>query len=326
MSKIIDVVLHMEFDYSEDVNPNNEEGWWHLASFNSRHTCFRDPLDFFDGSRDGGPCPNGEWAGKFDEGKAYVVSRYDHSQVSWGLPSEVHQCQWDTASVAGVVYWSGEDKEFQVDEEQRLEQVRGFLNSFTDWSNGACFWFDLRGCGRKSDLPIEDNPSCGGIIGDKWMKECVKEELKDQYRVVRMSGEAAQCFEISDFDWGWPPVVEGEDEDEEEPEIMDETEQREVVVCGQRSYEIPQDVAGELKSLRKTMANLVGVLDDEMAVLTIYAANPDFSGPGQAVEIMATWTGNVTVRFSGETIGECLENVVQSMQDVGQKGDDHGTS
>ncbi len=49
---------------------------------------------------------------------------------------------------------------------------------------------------------------------------------------------------------------------------------------------------------------------DECDSVTIFAANPEFNGPNNAIECYGLWTDLIELRFVGDYLLDCLEKAV----------------
>ena len=69
------------------------------------------------------------------------------------------------------------------------------------------------------------------------------------------------------------------------------------------------------------ICDVIGILNqDEGNSVTIFAANPDFSGPNYAIEVAGDWTNWKAIRYGGETVLEALKKAVTDKY----KGDENG--
>jgi hypothetical protein len=71
---------------------------------------------------------------KLKAGLAHIVSCYAHSGEQWGLIGEVHQCQWDTVRIAGLLVWTGKPSELgrKATVEQRTQMARNWLHLYSN--------------------------------------------------------------------------------------------------------------------------------------------------------------------------------------------------
>lgn len=122
-----------------------------------------------------------EIAEQLESGSAFILSCYQHGQVQWGLVGEVHQCRWDTAQVAGILVWEGEEP-LTGDYKTRQSNARNFLSEYTSWANGEVYYVTIEG----EDGEVLD--SCGGFIG--W--SAVEEYAKEQAEAIRGNDEGAE--------------------------------------------------------------------------------------------------------------------------------------
>lgn len=155
---------------SDVESPMDEDCQWTLYSFNSRHSNYRDPEAL-------GLGPLNEFGEvaipslglrrRLHVGTAFIVSYYEHGDCKWGLQGGVPSCPWDSRRVAGLLVWERPIKELGAsalkDAHERYlmrrKYAEGFLESYTAWSNGDCYWYSIE------DAAGETVDSCGGFIG-----------------------------------------------------------------------------------------------------------------------------------------------------------------
>lgn len=189
----MDVKLIIKHDQDTE-SPNTYENW-KLVSFNSRHTSYGDPYDYLlPPDEYGEPVPaNIGIRRKLKTGTAFILSYFEHGNCVWGLKGETHNCQWDTARIAGILFWEGKSKELPKSYEEREEWARSFLKEYTEWCNGNCYYF------RIEDMEENILDSCGGFIGDDGLADDIKGNLSDDYNVVAIEGEASCVIDLEDF-------------------------------------------------------------------------------------------------------------------------------
>jgi hypothetical protein len=152
---------------------------WKPVSFGRRHSNFEHPDNFCLTKR-----ANLGLRRKLQVGLAFWLSYYEHGRCNWSLRGEGHQCRWDSVDVAGILIWTGNPSDLGAKSyEDRAKDARNFLEEYTDWCNGDCYWFSLEGAGLALD-------SCGGFIGTVQLVEAINETLEDGDKVI-VKGEAA---------------------------------------------------------------------------------------------------------------------------------------
>lgn len=114
-----------------------------------------------------------------------LLSCYSHSGESWGLRGEVHQCQFDTAQIAGV--WvpdkcaeenigiltaglSEDGKKLAID-----EYVRNILNEYNCYLSGEVYGISICEYSANRELLSED--SCWNYVGFKFAIEEMRSQV-----------------------------------------------------------------------------------------------------------------------------------------------------
>jgi hypothetical protein len=186
-------ILRVTIDYDPDVeSPCEYDGFKVVTFANHIYTTDEDPWKYL---KDLAPTPRTvALRRKLDTGTAFWLSRFKHSGEQWGLIGEVHQDQWDTARVAGLLLWTDKPKDLGKDYAEREQRARNFMEVYTDWCNGWCYQYaierlqlasedvddpdeldiDLDALGRRT----EDVGGCGGLIGTEHLKSCLLDEFQ----------------------------------------------------------------------------------------------------------------------------------------------------
>lgn len=178
-------ILYQDSDYDHNHMFTDEDGNGKILSL-SRHTSIKE--------REEAKCAMGIYAREDDPEDRIpaapifrVLSCYDHSGEQWGLRGEVHQCQWDTAQIAGV--WVPDkcaeeniDAITERDGKDKNEVIDTYVKRILDTYNkvlagevyGICFaHYDL-------DRNLVNQDACWQYVG--W-KDTV-EEMKSQLGVL----------------------------------------------------------------------------------------------------------------------------------------------
>ena len=166
--------------YDHDVErPDSTYDGWKPISFSRRHNNFVHP-DHYCLSKP----ENIGLRRKLEVGLAFWLSYYEHGLCRWSLRGEGSQCRWDSVDIAGLLIWTGKPSDMGARTyEDRAKDARNFLEEYTDWCNGNCYWFSLEDHQKILD-------SCGGFIGTEPLTEAINEALDDSDRVM-VKGEAA---------------------------------------------------------------------------------------------------------------------------------------
>ncbi len=78
------------------------------------------------------------------------------------------------------------------------------------------------------------------------------------------------------------------------PEIMDETEQMVSIICNQRAYDVPKDVAEEIKSLQQQRATLLITVSGALDIIEDLSKTRDrFLAPGTFDDLTAKITARI---------------------------------
>jgi len=160
--------------------PDSGYDGWKPVSFSCRHSNFEHPDIYRLDRRE-----NIGLRRKLQVGLAFWLSYYEHSLCRWSLRGEGPQCPWDSVHLAGILIWTGKPSGIGARTyADRTNDARNFLEQYTDWCNGSCYWFSLDGAdGKLLDC-------CGGFIGTDQLAEAINEALEEGDS-VRIEGEAA---------------------------------------------------------------------------------------------------------------------------------------
>lgn len=174
-------LLKLTIENDPDTESPNEWDGWKLYSFSNRHNSFKHPDFLLD---ENGNMKIG-YQSKFRAGTAFWLDYFEHGQCSWSLSGEGMQCQWDTARHGGVLIWEQDVSNLGAKSyEDRAKDARVFCETYTDWANGNCYWFELE------TMDGEDVDSSGGFIGDDGLEEAIKESLGKDDLIIEVTGEA----------------------------------------------------------------------------------------------------------------------------------------
>jgi hypothetical protein len=166
--------------YDADAErPESGYDGWKPISFGRRHTNFEHPDAYRLDKRE-----NAGLRRKLDVGLAFWLSYYEHGLCRWSLRGEGPQCPWDAVNMAGILIWSGKPSDIGAKSyAERAQDARLFLEEYTDWCNGECYWFRL----EEDGAPLD---SCGGFIGTGQLGEAINEALTREDQVI-VTGEAS---------------------------------------------------------------------------------------------------------------------------------------
>lgn len=133
----------------------------------------------------------------------WQISCYRHSCESWFLATDrPNSCKWDTRKTAGFLVYKGADPL-----ENPEEAAREMIKEYDLWVNGDCYWYRIeqeRDTGRMrrphacescqcpmipEDPEIEEESSCGGLIGWSYTKETIRDELRAMTERKQISPE-----------------------------------------------------------------------------------------------------------------------------------------
>jgi hypothetical protein len=171
-------ILTIAYDQGAE-GPDSMCDGWKVISFCRRHSNFEHP----DKYRTCKPASLGFYR-KLETGLAFWLSYYEHGLCRWSMRGEGPQCRWDSVDVAGVLLWTSDPAGLGAKTyEDRAADARRFLEEYTEWCNGHCYWFSL-------ETPEQQLESCGGFIGADQLAEAVNEALEDGDQVI-VRGEAA---------------------------------------------------------------------------------------------------------------------------------------
>lgn len=197
--------LAIGYDYDCE-DPISDDGLFKLHMFSSRLNNYSDPdallgcrfesddedSDFFYGC---GEMPtNHEGLGHdYDGPKGFFVSYFEHGMCKYGLAGTMDgmpDLRWDGVKFAGFleVTAEGDLLEWWNDksEDEREAIAAGTLETYTEWANGNCFWYQIESykevrCDQGGIHEIAEDviDSCGGYIGDKWLAEALRDAMPE---------------------------------------------------------------------------------------------------------------------------------------------------
>lgn len=163
--------LKLSIGYDRDAeDPCDMDCSFRLHSFRSDHKnfCDREKLPY---SRIG-------LQSKLRHGTAFTLDYYEHGLCRWSLSGDGPQCRWDTSRNSGLLVWPGKPSELRKTYEERRESAKAFLEEYTDWCNGLCYYFQLS---TETDEPVD---SCFGFIGDDSLIDGLSDVLRADDTVV----------------------------------------------------------------------------------------------------------------------------------------------
>lgn len=158
--------LKIEIRHDDDVaSPCDDCCTWKLYSFNRSHASFADPSRFTP--------PNIGLQRKLKVGLAFWLSYSEHGLCAWSLSSGGINCGWDSVRLAGILVWENKPGDIGAKTlESRREDARNFLEVYTDWCNGTCYYYSI-----EDAVTEEAVASCGGFIGTDHLLDAIMEEL-----------------------------------------------------------------------------------------------------------------------------------------------------
>lgn len=181
--------LTITIGHDHDVeSPCDNDGAWKLYSFNRRHNSFKHPDHFFTENRK----PKSFLGNKMRVGLAFVLGYYEHGLCEWALSGEQQPCDWDSVNVAGVLVW--EEKASNMGpktKEDRAKDARAFLEEYTAWCNGECYWYSI------TDENGEDCGGSGGLISAETLFDCMSEDIEkgDTWEFTGDQSDVASYYE-----------------------------------------------------------------------------------------------------------------------------------
>ena len=190
-------MITLTINYDRDTESPNDNYGFALYSFSRKHLSFKHPENFFTEGNDG-LIPNIGIRRKLSCKTAFLLSYYEHGQCSWTLQNEGSSCPWDSSNFAGILVWEEKPSDLGKDYDAREKSARCFLEEYTNWCNGQCFYYSI----ERTDTVEDLDDSCGGFIGSEWVLEHLKDEhgeLFDQdgdlLESVVVKGEASWIVE-----------------------------------------------------------------------------------------------------------------------------------
>lgn len=155
-----------------------EHDGWAAYSFSTRHSNYRHPDDFTEDE---------EFQAKREAGLAFFLSYYEHGLCRWDLAGEGPQCRWDSVSIAGVIVWEQPEENIGAKTyEDRQEDARNAIESFTNWCNGEVYGYEI----------VNGDYGCWGFYD---LEDMFREIANDTgSRPVKFIGDAAG---LADYHW-----------------------------------------------------------------------------------------------------------------------------
>ena len=187
-------MLRLQIDNDPDTS-SPDDGGWKMVSFYDKHINSEDREDYFGvklvEDRVQYCVPNIGLRRKLQVGTAFTLDYFEHGECSWRIGSDDYP--------QGLLLWLHPPSHMGArDLEGRTADATAFLESYTDWCNGRCFWYSLTRimscptCNNIDDGLDEDIDSCGGYIGSDHMLDEIKgllDEFPDES--VTVTGEAS---------------------------------------------------------------------------------------------------------------------------------------
>jgi hypothetical protein len=173
-------MLNLTIDYEEGAEHPLEYSDWKVVPFE----CYDDMEKYLKTT-----LPEFKTIGltnKYKAGTLFMLSRYEHSGVQWGLKGEVHQCRFDTTHLAGLLIYEGKLRELPKEYKARKEIARDIMKRYTQWCNGEVYSFML------TDGDEQIDACCGWYDTDE-MLDSIISSLEG--REVEVSGDAAFIWE-----------------------------------------------------------------------------------------------------------------------------------
>jgi len=148
---------------SEHENPT-EWSDWEPISFSNRHINYKEPGDVGVKGIDsyGDVVATQRLQRKLDSNTAFILSYFEHGDSVWflkghGAPGT--DCRWDGRRIAGILRWNGKARDIGKTLEEREENAKLFIESYTQWRNGDVWGY------RIFDDNDEEIDSCWGYFG-----------------------------------------------------------------------------------------------------------------------------------------------------------------
>jgi len=173
--------------------PNDWDGWT-LYSFNTRHVNFKHPRGF--GIRRDGSSIDIGFRRKLQVGTAFVLGYFEHGNCIWFLKDErplgtEGDFRWDGVSVAGVLVWEQPVRNLGAKTyEDRADDARRFVETYTNWANGECYGYMIE----------PEGESCGGFFSAEDLFQDMQEHTANlNPDDVVFEGEAAWLAKYHDW-------------------------------------------------------------------------------------------------------------------------------
>jgi hypothetical protein len=101
--------------------------------------------------------------------------------------------KWDGVDVAGMLIWEEPASNMgPKSKEDREQDAKQFLESYTNWCNGETYGFTITEVGQREDaedLDSEPIDECGGFIGTDWLFERMFENFEDDDEIVSVESK-----------------------------------------------------------------------------------------------------------------------------------------
>jgi hypothetical protein len=177
MGRRLKIAIH----HDGDVESPCENDGFKLYSFHRDHISHCDP--------DKLPHSEAKLKGLLAADRAWLLDYYEHGLCHWSLSGEGMQCQWDTSRNSGILVWEEPANHLSTDPEQRRKSAASFLETYTMWCNGECYWYSIK---TETDEYVD---TCGGFIGMDHLVDGLNEILEADDDIVLVKSR--------DFDYSW---------------------------------------------------------------------------------------------------------------------------
>lgn len=176
--------LVLTIDNDSDTENPFEYGEWEFVSFSRRHSAYKNPEDF----------QNIGIRRKLQAATAFVLDYFEHGNCVWSLAGSGPQCQWDQSRNAGLLIWRGKPNDLADTPEKRREAAACMLETYTEWCNGECYWYNLE---TNDGVDVD---SCGGFIGSDHFFDSLGEVLQagDYVKIKGTCKDMVQYHKLPD--------------------------------------------------------------------------------------------------------------------------------
>jgi hypothetical protein len=196
------MLLTLTIDHDNDVPSPCESVGWNVVTFGNGNLISDAPREeYVRKINKDGPIPTRKYLNKIANGLAFWISLYEHSGRVFSLFGEGSNDQWDSTSVAGIMFWNAHPSQLTAKTfDERKAQARSFIAMYTDWAEGNTNRFSLE------DEDSNTLTELGGYIGTDDMVKDIEKALENHKEdQLKIAGDGAWIAKFHNY-FGHPEL------------------------------------------------------------------------------------------------------------------------